>query len=206
MRHGEAHVNMSRNDGLVHVDDELGLTERGVEQAQRLRDRIAKDSEIRPDVIISSTFRRASQTASIASEHLTVPITSNDEIQEWRIGPDAADVTLETALASWQRICAGTGHDDRLSPLTESHNEFISRVDAELLRIADAHAGQDVLVFTHGGVVGRSFQTFLGLSQAAPLVGIHPKHAALTEWHLAEEFGTLTWVLGRYNDATHLHP
>ena len=204
MRHGEAHVNSGRDDGLIHVVDEDGLTEMGIEQAARLRDRIAKQTDVRPDVVIASTFRRASQTAEIASESLRVPIVHNDAVQEWRIGPDAEGVTFDEAIAAWERVCRGEGHDERLTPLTETHNEFIARVDAELLRIASEYEGQEVLVFTHGGVITRSFQTFMGLSQATPLSGVHPRHTGLTEWTLVEQFGAPTWVLARYNDATHL--
>jgi len=162
------------------------------------------DAEISPDVVIASTYQRANQTAAIASEGLGLAIIDDQAMQEWRIGSDATDVTHEQALASWQRVCMGEGHDERLSPLTESHNEFIARIDAALLRIADEHAGKAVLVFTHGGVVSRSFVTFMGLPQMGPLVNVIPRHTALTEWIYSDAFGSPTWVLGRYNDATHL--
>ena len=204
VRHGEAHVNQFRDDGLVHVIDEHGLTNRGVKQAERLRDRLTKDADINPDLIITSTYLRASQTADIASANLGLAVVEDSEVQEWRLGADAIGVTLDEALASWQRVRAGTGHDDRISPQTETHNEFIARVDAALLRIADNHAGKEILVFTHGGVVNRSFATFMDLPQAAPLVSVQPQHTSLTEWTLVEEFGSPIWVLARYNDTAHL--
>jgi len=204
VRHGEAHVNQARDDGLVHVVDEHGLTDRGIEQAELLRERLTKDADVRPDIIISSTYARASQTAAIAASDLGSPIIEDDGVQEWRLGADAVGITLDEALATWERVYAGIGHDDRLSPQTETHNEFIARVDSALWAIAKEHEGKEIIVFTHGGVVGRSFTTFLGLPHFAALGGVRPRHTALTEWTLVKDFGQPAWVLARYNDATHL--
>jgi probable phosphoglycerate mutase len=204
VRHGEAHVNQARDDGLMHLVDEHGLTDTGVAQAKRLGERLATDPEITPDVILSSTFARARETATIAAADLGVPIVDDDSLQEWRPGPDAHGLTLEDAMAAWGRVYAGLGHDDRLSPLTETHNEFVARADAALSRIAAEHQDQQVLVFTHGGLIGRSFVTFLGLPPATALAGVHPRHTSLTEWTRTDEFGGPIWQLARYNDATHL--
>jgi probable phosphoglycerate mutase len=204
VRHGEAHVNHARDDGMVHLVDEYGLTDKGIEQAKRLGDRLAIDADITPDVVVASTFPRAHQTAVIAAASFGKPIVANDSVQEWRLGSDAVDLTYDEALASWARICAGQGHDDRLSPETETHNEFVERVDTALLRIAETYHGKQVLVFTHGGVVGRSFVTFMGLPGSAALVSVRPRHTSLTEWALVEEFGAPRWMLARYNDVTHL--
>lgn len=204
VRHGEAHVNRARDDGMVHLVDEHGLTTKGILQAERLRDRLTKDVDINPDVIIASGYARATQTAVIACANFESPIIEDTGVQEWRLGADAVGLTLDEALASWERVYSGIGHEDRLSPQTETHNEFVARVDAALLRIAKDHDGKEVLVFTHGGVVGRSFTTFMGLPHSSALRGIQARHTALTEWKLVEAFGSPSWVLGRYNDVTHL--
>ena len=204
VRHGEAHVNQARDDGMVHLVDEHGLTDTGISQAERLRERLTKDAGINPDVIIASTYARARQTAAIACSDLNMPIIDDDSVQEWRVGADANDLTLTEAMASWERVYSGLGHDDRLTPQTETHNEFVTRIDASLLRIAAEHEDHEVLVFTHGGVVGRSFTTFMGLPHSAALKAVQPRHTSLTEWHLVEVFGSPSWVLARYNDVTHL--
>ena len=56
-------------------------------------------------------------------------------------------------LQSWDRIRSGEGHDERLSPQTETHNEFISRVDDALHQLPASYPEQNVVVFTHGGVI-----------------------------------------------------
>jgi probable phosphoglycerate mutase len=204
VRHGEAHVNHARPDGFMHLVDEHGLTDAGIAQAKRLGDRLATDPEIAPDTVLASTFTRAHQTAAIACADLGLPIVDDDSLQEWRPGSDAEGLTLDDAMAAWGRVYAGYDHDVRLSPLTETHNEFVSRVDAALSRIVAENHGRQVLVFTHGGVIARSFVTFLGLPASTALAGVHPRHSSLTEWSLIEEFGSPVWRLDRYNDATHL--
>jgi probable phosphoglycerate mutase len=204
IRHGEAHINQPRGDGLVSWVDEYGLTTAGIEQAELLAGRLVADPEINPNVIVASSYPRARQTAEIAGVALGLAVHLEDDLQEWRPGPDTQGLTLVEALASWERVRAGEGHDDRLSPGTETHNEFIERVDTTLVRLAGQQVGHEVLVFTHGGVIGRSFTTLMGVPHASTLNGLYAKHTSLTEWSLAEDINPPRWLLGRYNDATHL--
>lgn len=61
-----------------------GLSPEGIAQAEKLRDRLARTSEIKPDVLISSNERRAMETAQIIAPVLGVPVTPDSEFQEWR--------------------------------------------------------------------------------------------------------------------------
>ena len=203
IRHGDAHVNQPNPDGTYSLIDRKGLTERGVEQTMLLRDRLVRD-EARPDAVITSSFLRAQQTASIVCEGLGVEPQIDHEIQEWRPGDEAEVIPMGEALGSWNRILAGHDHDVRITPGSESHNEFLSRVDRALAQIAADHAERTVWVFTHGGVIGRSFVTFLDLPPQRSLLGIRSLHTSITEWHHIAELGEAAWQLSRYNDVAHL--
>lgn len=203
IRHGEAHVNRPAADGSYSLFDEHGLTERGIEQARQLRDRMVREG-LRPDAVITSSFPRAQQTAEIVSEALGIEPVLDHDIQEWRPGDERETLAMADALASWQRILDGHDHDLRVTPSAETHNEFLDRVDRALLRIAEEQADRTVLVFTHGGVIDRSFVSFLGLPPRSSLISLRTKHTSITEWHRTYELDEPTWVLGRYNDATHL--
>jgi|tagenome__1003787_1003787.scaffolds.fasta_scaffold20934667_2 probable phosphoglycerate mutase len=214
IRHGEAHVNHLAADGSYQLHDEHGLTERGVEQAVALGRRLVAEG-VKPDAVICSSFERACQTANIVCEQLGIEPKLSDEVQEWRPGTDLSTIAVAEAEASWRRILAGEDHDARLSPQSESHREFCARVDKALAEIADAHLGTTVLVFTHGGVVDRSFVSFLGVPARKALLGLRTKHTSITEWqrpdlpHLRDwpdSPDEPTWVLARYNDAAHLEP
>ncbi len=203
IRHGEAHVNQPNPDGTYSPLDRRGLTERGVEQAGLLRDRLVRD-EVRPDAVITSSFLRAQQTASIVCEGLGVEPQLHHDIQEWRPGDDAEVIPMGEAVGSWNRILAGHDHDVRITPGSESHNEFLLRADQALTQIASDHAERTVWVFTHGGVIGRSFVTFLDLPPRRSLLGIRSRHTSITEWRRTFELGEPTWQLSRYNDVSHL--
>ncbi len=84
IRHGEALVNVNHIVGGMRGD--TGLTQLGVLQAERLRDRLAATREIPADVLIASTYRRAQQTAEIVAPALGLPVTLDDEVQELRPG------------------------------------------------------------------------------------------------------------------------
>lgn len=203
IRHGEAHVNHPLPDGSYSLVDRLGLTDRGVEQARRLRDRLRREG-VRPDAVVSSGFPRAQQTAEIVCEALGVEIEVDHDVQEWRPGDERQQLTEQQALATWHRILDGHDHDLRVSPTAETHNEFLARADHALLRIADQHPERTVLVFTHGGIIDRSFVTFLGLPPRSSLVGLRSQHTSITEWHRTIDRNEPLWVLSRYNDTNHL--
>jgi probable phosphoglycerate mutase len=203
IRHGEAHVNNPNPDGTYSLIDRRGLTERGVEQATLLRDRLVRD-DVRPDVVITSSFPRAQQTASIVCAGLGVTAQVSDELQEWRPGDDAEVIPMGEALGSWNRILAGRDHDVRITPGSESHNEFLARADRALTQITGDHAERTILAFTHGGIIGRSFVTFLGLPPRSSLVGIRSRHTSITVWRRTSEMEAPEWHLDRYNDVAHL--
>src|SRR5260221_11803277 len=83
IRHGEAL-------GAIHnLIGDTRLSPLGVTQAEHLRDRLAATGERAADVLISSTFIRARQTAEIIAPALRLPIVFDDEVQELRDGAAA---------------------------------------------------------------------------------------------------------------------
>lgn len=202
IRHGEAHVNQPLSDGSYSLIDRDGLTERGLEQARLLGERLAGE-QVAPDAVVASSFPRARQTAEVVCASLGVDLVLDDDVQEWRPGERREHVTSAEAELTWQRILDGHDHDLRVAD-AETHNEFQTRVDGALRRIAEDHADRLVLVITHGGIVSRSFVTFLGLPPRQSLVGLHTRHTSITEWRHFDAPGAPRWVLRRYNDATHL--
>ncbi|HEU5318809.1 MAG TPA: histidine phosphatase family protein [Chloroflexota bacterium] len=78
IRHGEATYSPD--------DNAAALTPLGVAQCERLRDRLAATREIRPDVVIASTMRRAAVTAEIVAPAFGLPIVYDDGVEEIRPG------------------------------------------------------------------------------------------------------------------------
>ena len=73
IRHGESVANVQPI--VAGMRGDVGLTERGVAQADRLRERLAQ-GEIAADVLIASTLPRARQTAEIIAPALAYRLSS----------------------------------------------------------------------------------------------------------------------------------
>ena len=81
VRHGESVANLLgefSNSGVKHP-----LTEKGVEQAQALAQKLAG---IPFEIIYSSPILRARQTAQIVADQLCVPVEVTEALREWSVG------------------------------------------------------------------------------------------------------------------------
>jgi probable phosphoglycerate mutase len=202
IRHGEAVCNV---DGtLAGMRSDVGLTELGVLQAQRLRDRLAATGEIVADALIASTLPRARQTAEVIAPALGLPIIADDDAQELRPG-EADGLNIKDFLERY-----GPFSDFRedpyqpFSPGGESWGGFISRVGNFLYRVIREHAGESVVVVCHGGVIDASLLIGLGVGATAPAPGqFHTRNTSITHWERERINGVETWRLNRYNDNLH---
>ncbi len=204
VRHGEAYCNVNPGGPVAGMKGDLGLTELGRQQAERLRDRLAI-GEIRADVLIASTLPRAHQTAEILAPALGLPITFDDEVQEMRVGE--ADGMLWTEMLATYGVPNYRMEPYRpLSPGGENWGEFVLRVGTALDRIARAHVDQTVVVVTHGGFIDASFLVLFGIGTLVqPPLDLYTHNTAITQWerHTRED-GTGRWRLVRYNDDFHV--
>ena len=202
IRHGEAHSNV---DGTIAgMRSDVGLTERGVLQAQRLRDRLAATGEITADALIASTLPRARQTAEIIAPALGLPVIPDDEAQEMRPG-EADGLNIKDFLNRY-----GPFSDFREDPYLpfapggESWGGFIARAGGFLYRTLREHAGETIVVVCHGGIIDASLLIGLGVSATAPAPGqFHTRNASITHWGREHVNGTEVWRLHRYNDDVH---
>lgn len=202
IRHGEAVCNV---DGTIAgIRSDVGLTELGVTQAQRLRDRLAATGEIAANALVSSTLPRAWQTAEIIAPALGLPIIPDDDAQELRPG-DADGLNITDFLERY-----GPFSDFRedpylpLAPGAESWGSFTARVGEFLYRIVRDYAGQSVVIVCHGGVIDASLLIGLGVGATVPAPGqFHTRNASITHWERERIKGLDTWRLSRYNDNLH---
>lgn len=211
IRHGEAVCNVDRTAPTAGMRGDLGLTPRGIQQAERLRDRLAATGEIQADVLIASTLPRARQTAEIIAPALGLPITWDDDVQELNVG-DADGIP-------WTEIEASVP-DMRYEPLRpfarngENWPRFVMRVGGAIERIVREHEDQTIVVVCHGGFIDVSFLLFAGLGGLAmPPLEMHTRNTSITHWQLrrrpapwmANGAGPapLCWVLQRYGDDLH---
>lgn len=133
-RHGETDWN---REGRWQGHANVPLNERGREQARELAQRLAG---VAIDVIYASDLARAHETALIVAEEKRMPVTTDVGLREIDVGRWSGLTPDEIA-----RCFPGMATHDGES--TEHH---LARVLETFRRIASAHAGQRVLVVSHG--------------------------------------------------------
>lgn len=204
VRHGQAVVNVEPIMGGMKGD--TGLTPLGVEQATRLRDRLQTTGEIKPDVFIASTLPRARQTAQIiAPAFPDVPLVMDDDVQEFRVGPEADGLSFDDYKARFGWHDFADDVFQATDPGGESWATFLLRVGQTLTRITTEHRGKTIVVVCHGGIIDASFMIFFGLNAfSVPAVGLHTVNTSLTLWERVSHRNKMRWQLSFYNDDAHL--
>jgi broad specificity phosphatase PhoE len=147
IRHGEPRYDEVIERGYTGMGYELGkLTDNGVDQAKnRAKDPILKGANI----IISSPYTRALQTASIISRLTNIELTVENDIHEWM--PDTKFLFDLDANESFQEYlnAKGTrhvGHKYRW----ESYEDLKKRVQLSLIKYKNY---EKVIVVCHGIVI-----------------------------------------------------
>ena len=150
IRHGQTAANLQ---GILQGHFDTRLDDTGRMQAQCAADRLRGEPPF--DAFYSSDLARAWETAEIIGRALgsqPVPLT---DLREWHLGelegsprPELQRLYPEI-MDSFLFEPAG----DVTVPGGESRNAFFERVANCLDRLAARHAGQRILLVTHGGVM-----------------------------------------------------
>lgn len=202
IRHGESNVTVQRVIGGHRTCS--GLSDLGRRQSARLADRLADSAELAAaDVLLSSTFARAVETAEIIR-----PAVGVDVIEQWADfgehdpGPQIDGMAFDDYVARFGTPDWSGDPDVEIFPGGETTAVFHARIRRAVQRLLDTYAGADVVVACHGGVVDATFRCALDL----PVTGgfaLHTLNTSLTEFVIPGRTGD-PWRLVRYNDAAHL--
>ena len=180
---------------------DLGLSQEGIGQMERLRDRLTRTGEIKADVFIASPMRRARESAEILAPALAVPIVFDKDFEEWLC--DDGTLPPDEFSALWRQVPEAQKPFYRFMAGYETGLEFSVRVQAALQRILQEYEGKTIVLVSHGGVIAASFSYFFGLSGAVPSrVSLGAKNASITHWVKPEN--AQKWALECYNDYHHL--
>jgi broad specificity phosphatase PhoE len=145
-RHGESDWNRERRwQGY----SDRPLTDRGREQARALAARLA---HIELDAVYSSDLQRARDTAAVVAENQGVEVQALPELREVDVGSWSgltraeAEERFPDGFARW--TSGFPGWEDG-----ETYQAMTQRVLQAVHRIAADHAGDRVLVVSHGGPI-----------------------------------------------------
>jgi probable phosphoglycerate mutase len=199
IRHGESNVTVNRVIGGYRTCS--GLSELGRRQAERLRERLATTGELRVDVLISSSFPRAIETAeAITPAFGNLAIDIDPGFGEHDPGPEIDGMTFDGYVERFGSPDWTDPHAE-VFPGGETIGAFHTRVGDALARALETHRGSCIVVACHGGVIDATFRHLM----RTPMTGafeLHTLNTSLTEFVAARNG---EWRLRRYNDAAHLH-
>lgn len=202
VRHGESNVTVNRVIGGPRTCS--GLSPLGVTQAQRLRDRWVATPEVQADVLVSSHYPRALQTAEIIAPALgDLPIITDEGFGEHDPGPECDGLSFKDFVERYPGATSWWDAGDPFAttfPGGETVAAFQFRVGSALWRVLEQHADKTVVVACHGGVI----DAVMRLAVKAPAMGqfqIHTRNTSITELVLLQQN---LWRLDRYNDTAHL--
>jgi len=173
-----------------------GLSDLGRWQATALAPRLRALLGGPPDAAYASDLPRARETAALALAWAGMAVTERADLRE--IEPGAAD-GLDRAEAA--RIARIGDPDVPTFDGGESVNAFDRRVRRALDGVVSAHAGQTVVLVTHGGFIAAACFALMGqpTSSAPKPFRLDAAHASITQWTRAAD-GSGPWRLERYND------
>ncbi|MDP2809800.1 MAG: histidine phosphatase family protein [Rhodocyclaceae bacterium] len=163
VRHGETDWNgEKRIQGQIDID----LNAAGEAQARALRPRLSEHSFV---AAYSSDLKRAWHTARIATAGSGLTVSPAPTFRERHFGVmqgmTLAEACLLSPFAHRHHLARTPNYAGETG---ESLIEFAARVSEGLDALAACHAGQSVLIFTHGGVLDVAYRAATGRALDAP--------------------------------------
>ncbi len=198
VRHGESKVTVRRVIGGPRTCN--GLSELGVQQAERLRERLDGSGEIEATQLYSSGYPRAVETAELIAPALGLEVMTDDGFGEHDPGPECDGLSFDDFV---ERYGMPDWESDPFAltfPGGETIAEFHLRVGNAFQRVRARHPGGTIVIVCHGGVIDRILRMALGSPQTGGFE-LHTANTSITELvHVRPD----RWRLVRYNDAAHL--
>lgn len=194
VRHGETAWNAERR---IQGQLDAPLNATGVAQA-----RAAANGLLHEDfaALYASDLGRARQTAEAAAHVLKLPIRPEPDLRERHYGMFQTHTYEEVGVrfpAEWSRFAAR--EPDFALPGGESLRQFAERVIGCVSTLAKRHAGAQLLLVTHGGVLDIVYRRATGMALEAPRDFEIP-NAALN-WVVIDESG---WWVSAWAERGHL--
>jgi probable phosphoglycerate mutase len=180
---------------LVEGQGDPALSEAGRHQAELVAQRLGHELL---DGMYVSTLRRTAQTAAPLVDRTGIAPVVDADLREVFLGEWEGGLLRERAADHdplFERVMAEQRWD--LMPGAETRDEFGGRLRQAVERIAAAHPGGRVVVFSHGAAIGELLAQATG---SAPFAFLGADNASISRLVIASD----RWVLRGYNDTAHL--
>jgi probable phosphoglycerate mutase len=167
IRHGETAWNAERR---LQGHTDIGLNGEGRRQADAVARALAGEAVA---AVISSDLQRAHDTAQAIAAQRGLAVQTDSGLRERCYGAFEGMLYAEIAqrypaeYAQWQ-----ARHIDALMPggerAAETYRQFYARSVASIVRVAQAYAGQTVVIVAHGGVLECAYRAARGMALDSP--------------------------------------
>ena len=199
VRHGESEpAQMDAPFPLTDGRADPALAPEGAEQAELVGRRLAAGPPI--DAIYVTSLRRTAQTAEPLARLTGLTPRVEPALREVGLG-DWEGGLFRKMVAESHPVAVAMRAEERwdVIPGGEPAAEFAARVRGAVTRLAAAHPGRRLAVFTHGGVIG---QLLALASGSRPFAFIGSDNGSVS--HLVVHGDE--WIIRRFNDTAHLDP
>jgi glucosyl-3-phosphoglycerate phosphatase len=171
-RHGNTDWNA---EGRVQGQTDVPLNDLGRSQAATAAPLLGG---MEPDAIYSSDLQRARSTAAALSGLIGLPIAEDTRLRERHYGEFQGHTNPEIAERFPAAFARWSGGDPDVGCGVERNDDVGKRVGEALREIADRHAGELVVIATHGGAARQGFGDLLAwptevMSMIRPLQNCH---------------------------------
>jgi probable phosphoglycerate mutase len=196
VRHGQTQWNI-RGIRQGHLDSEL--TEKGISQAKALAERLAREKF---SALYSSDLGRAVETAQMIAEATEDKIVTDARLRERHLGifQGLNGEEIKEKYPAEYKLHRSLG-PNYVIPGGESTRQQVDRNVACLNELARKHAGETIVVVTHGGVVSGFFRHTLSIPLEAPR-RFEFVNAGLNRFNYEDG----AWFLQTWGDVSHLAP
>lgn len=196
IRHGEsAPLVVGESMPLHNGQGDPTLSPEGVEQAERLADRLVEE-EI--DAAYATTLRRTVETATPWLRRTGLVLEVEPDLREVHLGEWEGGIFRQKVIDG-DPVALRWAEEQRwdVIPGAEREDGFTARVVTAVQRIASDHPDERVAVFSHGGVIGR----ILAIATGSRAFAFNCDNASMSHLVVSGDH----WTLRRFNDTSHLH-
>lgn len=196
MRHGaSADAIEGETFELIEGQGDPPLSHAGRHQAEMLAARLGHELV---DGLYVSTLRRTSETAAPLVDRMGLTPVVDADLREVFLGEWEGGLLRQKATDRdpvFERVLAEQRWD--VVPGAESRAVFGGRLRRSIGRMAAAHPGGRVVVFSHGAAIGEILAQATG---SDPFAFVGADNASISKIVVTPE----RWVLRGYNDTSHL--
>jgi len=180
---------------LVEGQGDPALSEAGRHQAEQVALRLALEPV---DGLYVSSLRRTAETAAALVERTGIHPVVDPDLREVFLGEWEGGLLRQKAVDGdpmFERVLREQRWD--VVPGAESRAVFGGRLRRAVERIAAAHPGGKVVVFSHGAAIG---EILAQASGSEPFAFINSDNTGISRMVVTPE----RWIVRGYNDTAHL--